>query len=174
MTDAAPPLLIAPPPPGWRGQVVSSPQADRLAVRSLTFGALSFVVNPFLLCSIIGITSGRKSLKLGTANRSMAIAGIITGVAGLVAVVIALVVGVVVGLHAHDAALQHSLESSIMRSSASSQGTVLSDVTCPVPHDPRSGVTLVCSARTPDAEQVRLEVTFTSGSTFTAQLLHEG
>ena len=174
MPDSAPPLLIAPPPPGWSSQPASDPEADRLARRSLTFGLLSFVINPLLLCSIIGIVYGRRSLKLGTAHRTMAMVGIVAGVGGLVAIVVGFAIGLFIGLHAQDAALQHSLESSIMRNSASSQGVTLSDVTCPVPHYPRSGTTLVCSAQTPDATPVRIEVAFTSSSTFTAQLLQQG
>jgi len=174
MPDSAPPLLIAPPPPGWGERVVVDPDADRLARRSMTFGLLSFVINPLLLCSIIGIVYGRKSLKLGTAHRTMAIVGIVAGAGGIVAIVVAFVIGVFIGLHARDAALQRSLESSIMRSSASSQGMTLSDVTCPAPHDPTAGTTLECSAHTPDASSVRIQVTFTSSTAFTAQLLQEG
>lgn len=176
MTDTTPPLLIAPPPPGWRAQPIGSPEADRLARQAMIFGIVSLVANLLLIPSIIGIVHGRRSLRLGTTERSMAIAGVATGGVGLGVSLISLLVLLPLSFLLRglaDTELQHGVESSIT-TLASHQGATLTDVVCPAPHDPRAGSTLVCTAQDGSTGQVQVVVTFTSPTTFTARIAPVG
>ena len=151
-------------------------EADRLARRAMIFGILSFIVNPLLLASIIGITYGRRSLKRGTANRSMAITGIVTGSVSGAMIVLSLVVLLPLSLFLKglaDTEMQHSIEKTVTTMSAQ-QGTPLTDVVCPTPHDPQAGSTLTCTAQTAASGPVNLQITFTSRTTFTARVLDAG
>jgi hypothetical protein len=176
VTDSNPPLLIAPPPPGWAGRPVVSDEGDRLARRGLVLGVVSFAVNPLLLASIIGIVYGRKALRLGTTRRSEAIAGIVTGAVSGGLIVLSLAVLLPISLILRNAAateLQHGVESSIV-TLASHQGVTLTDVTCPAPREPQTGTVLDCTAIDGSSGTVQVRVTFTSPTTFTARVLPAG
>jgi hypothetical protein len=174
--DSAPPLLIAPPPVGWSGQPVGDAEADRLARRSMILGIVSFVVNPLFLASIIGVVYGRRSLKRGTANRSMAIAGIVTGAVSGGISLLALVVLLPLSFFLRgvaDTEMQHSIERTVTTMSAQ-QGAALTDVVCPTPHDPHAGSTITCTAQSAAAGAVGVRIMFTGPTNFTAQLVSAG
>jgi hypothetical protein len=176
MPESAPPLLIAPPPGGWSGRPVADPDADRLARRAMIVGILSFFVNPLLLASIIGIVYGRRSLKQGTSQRSMAIAGIVTGSVSGVLILVSLAVLLPLSFFLRgvaDTEMQHSVERSVTAMSEQ-QGAPLTDVACPAPHSPEAGSLLTCTAQSATAGAVDVQITFTSATTFRAQLVRAG
>lgn len=174
MTDSAPtvpPLRIAPPPPGWNPRAAAAgSDADRLAHTALILGVVSLVANLLLIPSIIGIVYGRKALRTGTVQRGMAIMGIVTGAVGLASVAIALAIAIPLLLIDRGAILQHEVETRIS-SGMAGQGTTLTDVTCPKPESPRAGTAMSCTAQATGIGPVRVDVTFTSPSRFTAQVI---
>ena len=174
VTDTAPsvpPLRIAPPPPGWRPGAAPAGEADRLARRAMVFGIVSVVANMALLPSIIGITYGRRALRRGTALRSEAIAGVATGAVGLAVSLVALLLVVLpILLVDRGAVLQHRVEARIT-AAAARQGTPLTGVTCPKPDAARSGTAISCTAQAGGIGPVRVDVTFTSPTAFTARIV---
>jgi hypothetical protein len=177
VTDTAPtvpPLRIAPPPPGWRPGAAPAVDADRLARRAMIFGILSLVANMVLLPSIIGIVYGRRALRRGTALRSEAIVGVATGAVGL-AITLGALLLVVLPLLLVDrgAVLQHQVEARITAGMAR-QGTTLTDVRCPKPDSPRAGTAIACTAQATGVGPVRIDVTFTSPTAFTGQVVRAG
>ena len=178
VTDTAstvPPIRIAPPPPGWRpGAAAPGLDADRLARRAMIFGILSLVANMVLLPSIIGILYGRRALRGGTARRSEAITGVVTGAVGLAVSVVALLLLLLpLLLIDRGAALQHEVEGRITTEMAR-QGTALTDVACPRTESPAAGTAISCTAQAAGIGAVRVDVTFTSPTSFTGQVVRAG
>jgi hypothetical protein len=169
--STARPVRIDPPPPGWNARRPGT-DADRTATTAMVAGILSFVVNPLLIASIIGIVYGRRALRAGTAYRGRAIAGIATGISGIVLIVLAVIVGFLIGFLGAAAAHQ-GLESGIVRGMAQ-QGTTLTDVACPSSPSPRTGTTLVCTGQAAGIGPVRIDLAFTSETAYTARVVRAG
>jgi hypothetical protein len=159
----APPLRIAPPPPGWQGGRSLPNGPTGLATASLVLGIVALVLNLFLIPTILAIVFGVVSLARGTAGRTRAVVGIVLGAVGVLVACIVAAIAIPVFLGVQHAAVASSMESSIT-TGAAQQGVTLTDVHCPVPRTVTAGATTVCTATSSAGASLTATVTFTSTS----------
>lgn len=172
--DSALPARIAPPPAGWTGgrpartRPERRPRARREVKQdrptaAMVFGIVSLVFNVLLLPSLIGILYGARSLRVGTAHRGQAIAGIVTGSIGALVTVVAL--GLRVALLLAPVAVSGAHVAASITASSAEAGTPLTAVVCPDVPVARAGTVITCSARAADGGPVTATVTFSGSGT---------
>ncbi|MGT2425727.1 DUF4333 domain-containing protein [Amnibacterium kyonggiense] len=160
MPESTPPLLIAPPPPGWAPDRPVATGPTEFATASLVLGIVAVVVNVLLIPTVLAVVFGVVALARGTAGRTRSIVGIVLGALGVVALGVQAAIAIPVFFAVQHAAVARSMESSISAGLAQ-QGTVVSDVLCPPPATVRAGATAVCTATSQSGVALRIDVTFT-------------
>lgn len=162
MTDiipTAPPLRIAPPPPGWTPQRATPTGPTGMATASLVLGIVAVLFNAFMIPTILAVVFGAIALARGTAGRRRSIVGIVLGALGIGMLFLWAVLAVPFLLGAQHAAIASSVESSIT-AGIEAKGLTVTGVACPPVERVAAGVGEVCTATTSTGQQLHVEVTF--------------
>ncbi|GAA2750931.1 hypothetical protein GCM10009869_12710 [Amnibacterium kyonggiense] len=160
MPEPIPPLLIAPPPPGWTPDRPAAMGPTGMATASLVLGIVALVLNVLLIPTVLAVVFGAVALAKGTAGRTRSIVGIVLGALGVVALGVQAAIAIPVLIGVQQAAVVRSMEASITNGLAQ-QGTAVTGVDCPAPGVVRAGATTVCTATGASGTALRVDVTFT-------------